>query len=977
MPLQKQKFNISFLGGVDTKTDDKQVVPGKLLSLENGILTKIGKVIKRNGYGVLGTQLPSGSAVTTYQQELLAYDGTQSWSYADSTQSWTNKGDLNCLKIQSNPVIRNTYQQTNADSTSHPSGIEMYTWTDSRGTSRYSFVDSQTEQVMIADQAFPASYTRVKPIALGAYILVFFFDTSTNNLRCRPFPALTPASPGTVFDVSSTMNSSFPNYDVCNIGDRAFIAFNASGTQVGLVWLNKFLQASSAVYATSENANGCIAVIPDETLQQATVAYYNTTAIKYFVKAYDLTSVQAATAVETVANIKNITGVMSNGSGKLFYTQTAASTYNNLVRNAAITNAGAVTGTGVFVRSVSLCTKAFYYSGIPYVGTVFETALQPSIFVVNESAVVVAKIAFQLAGGTVVNNMLANVSTLDNLTYHFAFTKKDLLNAVSGTVYTQTGINDAMMTFTSDNSFQESELGNNLHVTGGLIQMYDGISFVEHSFNYYPENISNTISITGGLIIAGTRQYVVTYEWLDNQGQVHRSVTSVPLSVTNVGSTNKNTLTIPTLRLTEKKAPNSSVQIVVYRTVNLGTIFYQVTSPSAPVYNDTTVDSITIEDAVSDTALVGNNLLYTTGGVSDNLQAESTNLITNVRGRLFYVPAENPYAYNYSKLVVQGAPVEFYDQAPTQIDRRGGQITAIAPLDDKIIFFKENAIFYLIGEGPDATGAQNDYNEAQLITTDGGCIDPSSVVAMPLGLMYKSAKGIYILNRGLNIEYIGKEVEAYNGDTILSATLVSNKSQVRFSLNTGIVLVYDYLVGQWYTFTNHNLLVDSTTWNDSFIYLRSDGQVWQENDSFSDNGNFIKMKIVTSWFSLAQFEGFQRIYKAMIIGNYVSKHNLLMSVAYDFNPYLVSTVNIDAYALLNTQTYGESTPYGNETVYGGPFPLYQFRWQIPRQKCESIQFTIEDSQTNVIGEGYQLSGLAFEVGIKQGLNKLGSSRTFS
>lgn len=977
MALQKQKFNISFLGGVDTKTDDKQVVPGKLLSLENGILTKIGKVIKRNGYGVLGNQLPSGSALTTFQQELLAYDGTQSWSYSDSTKTWVNKGDLNCLKIQSNPVIRNTYQQTNADSTSHESGIEMYTWTDSRGTSRYSFVDSQTEQVIIADQAFPANYTRVKPLALGAYILVFFFDTSTNTLRCRPFPALTPGSPLSVIDVSTTMNTTNPNYDVCVLGERVFVAFNASSTRVGLVWLNKFLQSSSFVYQTSQNADGCISVFGDVALQRAVVAFYNTTDVKYYVRNYDLTLFQAVTTVETVANIKNITGAMNNGAGKLFYTQTAAATYNNLIRDADITAAGAVSGVGVFARSVSLCTKAFYYSGIPYIGTVFETALQPTIFVLNESAVVVAKIAFQLAGGTVVNNMLGNVSTLDNLTYHFAFTKKDLLNAVSGTVYTQTGVNDAMITFTSDNSFQESELGNNLHVTGGIIQMYDGISFVEHSFNYYPENITNSISTTGGLIIAGTRQYVVTYEWLDNQGQVHRSTTSVPLSVTNTGSTNKNTLTIPTLRLTEKKAPNSAVQIVVYRTVSLGSIFYQVTSPSAPVYNDTTVDSITIEDTIADTALIGNNLLYTTGGVVDNIQAESTNLITNVRGRLFYVPAENPYAYNYSKLVVQSAPVEFYDQAPTQIDRRGGEITAIAPLDDKIIFFKESAIFYLIGEGPDATGAQNDYNEAQLITTDGGCIDPSSVVSMPLGLMYKSAKGIYLLNRGLNIEYIGKDVEAYNGDTILSVTLVNNKNQVRFALNNGIVIVYDYLVGQWYTFTNHNLLVDSTTWNNTYLYLRSNGQVWQENDSFSDNGNFIKMKIVTSWFSLAQFEGFQRIYKAMLIGNYVSKHKLLMSVAYDFNPYLVSTVDIDAYALLNTQNYGDSTPYGNESVYGGPFPLYQFRWQIPRQKCESIQFTIEDSQSDVVGEGYQLSGLAFEVGIKQGLNKLGANRTFS
>lgn len=972
MPLQKQKFNISFLGGIDTKTDDKQVVPGKLLFLENGILTKIGKVIKRNGYGVIGNSLGSGSALTTFQQELLAYDGVRAWSYSDGTNAWVNKGDLNCVSMGTNPVIRNTFQQTNADSITHPTGIEMYTWQDSRGTWRYSFVDKQTEQIIIPDQAFPSNYTNVKPIALGAYILVFYYDTTSLNLRCRPFPALTPSSPLTAFDVSSTMNTSNPNYDVCNIGDRAFIAFNASSTRVGLIYMNAFLQLATPIYVTSQNANSCITVFGDQTLQQAYVAFHNGTDVKYFVRSYTLGLVAAVSTIETIGSIKNITGVANNGSGKVFYTQTAAATYNNLAKTANVTNAGTSSGVAVFVRSVSLCTKAFYFSSVAYVGVVFETALQPTIFVINQNAVVIAKVAPNLAGGTVGNNMLGNVSTLDNISYHFSFTKKDLLNAVSGTIYTQTGVNDATITFTSDNSFQESELGNNLHVTGGIIQMYDGVSFVEHSFNYYPENFT-AVESAGGSIDAGVRQYVVTYEWLDNQGQIHRSTTSVPYSITNTGTGKKNTLTIPTLRLTKKTA----VQIVVYRTVAAGTIFYQVTPPGTPLYNDTTVDTVSYIDTTSDSSLVGGNLLYTTGGVIDNAQAESTNLITNVRGRLFYVPAENTYAYNYSKLVTQGAPVEFFDQQPTQIDRRGGPITAIAPLDDKIIFFKENAIFYLIGEGPDDTGQNNDYNEAQLITTDGGCVDPSSVVSMPLGLMYKSAKGIYLLNRGLNVEYIGKDVEAFNGDTILSATLVNNKNQVRFALNTGNVIVYDYLVGQWYTFTNHNLLVDSATWQNSYLYIRSDGQVWQENDSFSDNGNFIKMKIVTSWFSLAQFEGFQRIYKAMIIGNYVSKHELLVSVAYDFNPYLMSQVNIDAYALLDTQNYGDSSPYGSESVYGGNFPLYQFRYQVPRQKCEAIQFVIEDSQAEEIGEGYQLSGLAVEVGIKQGLNKLGASRTFS
>jgi hypothetical protein len=974
MALQKQKFNISFAGGIDQKTDDKQVIPGKLLSLENGVLTKIGKVIKRNGYGVIAYPLARGNSLATFQNELIAYDGTSAYSYAESINTWNNKGPLNVVSIFSNQIVRNTYQQINGDSAIHPSGLEVYTWDDSRGGSRYSCIDKATGQIVVFDAQIASTASKAKPIVLGQYVVIFYYDSAVQRVRALPVPVLTPDSPLSPFDVA-IVSVADPNFDAAQIGQRAFIAYNTNATSVEIVYINAFLQAATPTAFAGEVADGCITVFGDE-VNNAVVGYYDGTDVKYLVTDYELVQITAPTTIETIADIKNITGICTNQNPQFWYTKTAAQTYNNLIRTASVDFAGTVFSTGVLLRSVSIASKAFLFSGVPYLATVFDTVLQPTIFVINGNGVVVAKFAPQVAGGTIVNNMLPNFATVDGVNWYFAFTKKDQLDSVSGAVFTQTGISNGIMRFNSDDSFEDVVLANNLHVSGGILQMYDGTAFVEHNFNYYPENFTVT-EAGGGSISAGIRQYVVTYEWLDNQGQLHRSTTSVPLSFTNTGGSKINTLVVPTLRLTEKRATNASVQIVVYRTIDLGTIFYQVTSITSPVYNDTTVNTVSITDNVSDSALVGNNLLYTTGGVADNTQAAGTNIIASVRGRVFYVPAENPYSYNFSKIVSPNLPVEFYDQAPYEIDRRGGRITAITALDDKIVFFKENAVFYLVGEGPDATGAQNDYTEAQLITTDGGCVDPSSVVTFPLGLMYKSAKGIYMLNRGLNIEYIGKEVEDYNGNNIYAATLVNNKNQVRFALDNGIVLVYDYLVGQWYTFTNHNYLFDATNWQNKYAYIRTDGQVWVENEGYSDNGSPISMRIRTAWMSLGQLQGFQRIYKAMVLGTYVSKHQLVMSVAYDFNPYVFSSVTIDAYSLIGVPNYGDFSPYGAEQVYGGNYPLYQFRYLIPRQKCEAVQFMFEDTQNDTTGEGYQLSGLAVEVGIKQGLNKLGPTRTFS
>lgn len=54
MPLERQVITMPLAQGVDTKTDDKQVVAGKLLELENGVFTRLKAIQKRNGYAALG-----------------------------------------------------------------------------------------------------------------------------------------------------------------------------------------------------------------------------------------------------------------------------------------------------------------------------------------------------------------------------------------------------------------------------------------------------------------------------------------------------------------------------------------------------------------------------------------------------------------------------------------------------------------------------------------------------------------------------------------------------------------------------------------------------------------------------------------------------------------------------------------------------------------------------------------------------------
>jgi len=988
MPLDKQKAVVSFGQGVDTKSDPKQVVLGKLLELENGVLITANQISKRFGYTGLSREvegstdtLTTGDSCMVFKNEMLQFTGTDLYSYSESIGRWSEKGPGISLSLQTSPVIRNTYQQNVSNLAFHPSGIIAYAWQDSRGGCRYSVFDQLTSQSIVADQLLSANGSNPQLYYVGAYIVIAYVNTSNNHLVYRAIAALSPSQISAETDIALDVNSSNPRYDATKIGDRIFFAYNSSagGGAVKVQYINAFLVVSAALTKASEVGSGCIGIFGDAS-QNCWVGYYNGTAVKCFVVDYTLTTtVRAPTVVETVANIRNICGYASGTTGKFFYEQTAAATYNYLIRTNTLTTAGVVGSASVLIRSVGLASKVFEYNGNWYFLVTHSSTLQPTYFLINQNAFIVGKVSPSNGGGlTALQSALPQIAETSDGKFLFCFQQKTLLTTESGAIYTLTGVQSGTFDFGSEYAYLRSELANNLHITGGLLTMYDGDELVEHGFNLYPENVSASTSTSGGSILAGTYQYRVTYEWTDNQGQVHRSAPSVAVSQVTTGSTSTNTITVPTLRLTAKQDARSPVSIVGYRnSLAAPTIFKRFTSIASPTYNDPTIDTVTLTDTFADSAIAGNPLLYTTGGVVENIAAPSVVLATPYKNRLVVVPAENRTQYWYSQAVTTGAPVEFSDFLVSDINQTGGEITSILEMDDKLIFFKGTQIYYNVWDGPDATGAQSDIPELILIPSDTGAINPRSVVLTPMGIMYQSLKGIYLLDRSLGVSYIGSDVEAYNNLQITGAVLVPKVNQVRFTTNeVGTCLVYDYFFKQWSTFTNH-FAVDATVFQNSFTYLTEDGQVLQENNSiWTDDGLFIPLKIKTGWMSFAGLQGFQRCYHALILGDYKSPHQLLVNVAYNFNPAYQQTEVINATELLETPDYGGDATYGDSDVYGGQFPLYEFRINFKIQKCTAIQMTFEDSQTDPIGQGYSLSALSMLVGVKQGLNKLNKSRVY-
>lgn len=355
-------------------------------------------------------------------------------------------------------------------------------------------------------------------------------------------------------------------------------------------------------------------------------------------------------------------------------------------------------------------------------------------------------------------------------------------------------------------------------------------------------------------------------------------------------------VTIPMLRVTAKVNPRTPVNIAVYRTLAnpavgglyfrtylpTGTLSSNSNSPVKPLINVTTSDTITFTDIYTDAQIQGNQQLYTNGGVVENIEPGPVSGMALHRSRLWVVDSQQPNLLWYSKEIVPGAPVEFSDALQFNVDPRGGPITGIASLNDRLIVFKEAMIFYIAGQGPDATGAQSQFSDSIYITSDAGCTTSRSIVLSPVGLFFKSLKGYYLLGDGTGLSYVGADVQAYNSLALSSARLVATSNEIVFTVSDKMI-VYNYYMKTWST--RPSLVgIDATIWQNIYAWIKDDGTVLKETPGiYTDDGAFVSMKIQTGWIKFSEdIAGFGRIWQMLLTGVPYSNHTLRVSFGFDF-----------------------------------------------------------------------------------------------
>ena len=290
-----------------------------------------------------------------------------------------------------------------------------------------------------------------------------------------------------------------------------------------------------------------------------------------------------------------------------------------------------------------------------------------------------------------------------------------------------------------------------------------------------------------------------------------------------------------------------------------------------------------------------------------------------------------------------------------------GKITAVESNLDNLIVFTNNDGYYVAGSGPDVLG-QGRYGEPRLFARGHGALEGAAHTDTPLGVFYQTAQGIHLIGRDLSIAYIGAQVE----DTVGSTTAVAmtrrdSDNSVRIMLQkatpagTDRYCIYNYYYKQWTTyelaFYSGAHQVDEVFDGTSFQRLVSDGRVkTQSTTDFRDVNAAgsstvqYKAEIMTGFISPTGLMKKDRIYRYMVLGQFVSSHTLEVEVYNDYDG-----------------EEGDPNQEDSVSVSSDPTGLYLFRSHIGQQKSRGIQLLLKLDGS---GQCANIEGFALEVGVR-------------
>ena len=957
MPLQWQKVVIP-LGGVDTKTDPRLVAPGSMLEVKNGVFNEEGAITKRPGFAsVTGGSIDNGSDtvdLVAAGDQLLSICGRKQLTYTGNGSLWL-EGVVNgnaasgILKTRRRQIMTPTVR------------------------------NDATECLVQGDSSYLYVTWGISSSTYGAIL-----DATTLEILRGPEQILSYA-PGHY----STVFANSKLYLVASISV-------GGATVIGDLYEYSLSGGAATVIAQNSQSSALDpgAAIDADATHLVTHGWLTGTTSSQFLqkRAFtDLTTITSSTDVTSTALTEDInivsvfpTGevLASDGTNAVLYNSglsatlgTDATAYVHVAgimddgKMLLVTDAGALRTldtSGTFAATTAPGISSFYahLTSIKFQGDMVAT------YRADERSAAAKALVAQLSsyGENISSDDLAGAASYgtsvrsrgtDGKSSKYSYISSERIAAFGGesAFVRQTGTEDAEdlldvpVAYTAELLKRVKSVG----FASGYVTTPGHPKFYTRSIGMYPlgfaaalRNEFNAEAATGGHLANGsTYKWAVMFEWTDTNGRTHRGDVTATASrtIATAGSVNliradvRNALDTGTGTLSSGTGRSSAARWVIYRSVADGDILYRESSAGLGGGVGTTYIEVGTE---TDATIEANEQLYTGGGRVSNATPPSFQDLAAVGDRLFGISSEEPDTVWFTQEEAAGIGPEFSLFLTINVDIGAGGATAIAGMDGRVVVFYERGIATFSGVGPDPTGAGS-FSAVQALPSDVGCVEPLSVVSIPQGLMFKSHKGIYLLDRSLQVSYIGAGVEDWNTSDVYRGVLSRDENAALFLLSDeSTVLRYDYLVNRWSVF-DLGVTTQDIAVADGTIYISTSGDILGQTTDKQDDGTDYDLKIATPWIKLDGLNGYQRIRNVDFIGEADGDCSLEIKVYYDYETTAAQTVN---------KSFSDNTDD------------MDLRFKPSRQKCKAVRFEIRDNTKDTDGASFKLSGIECTVGFK-------------
>ena len=403
----------------------------------------------------------------------------------------------------------------------------------------------------------------------------------------------------------------------------------------------------------------------------------------------------------------------------------------------------------------------------------------------------------------------------------------------------------------------------------------DSAGIAEVGFAMAPAIFSLTTTAGAGSVAAGSYAYRVVLEWADELGRRVQSAPSQPVAITLFTAGSVTVLAAWPRSVGCRVGPEPAVKL--YRTQAGGELYQQM--PISGTLESGNEGCVEFTDTLADASIAAESFIYTDGGVLPNALAPSCIFTASAEDRLWCGGLWDPTILEASKVRVPGEPASFTGD-PTHQVVLPEECSGLAYMDGQVVAFSDTAIYLVGGDGPNDQGAGG-FLPPRMLTRGIGCIDYRSVLETPIGILFQSRVGIYLLPRGFGApQYIGLPIQ----DTVStypqvfsSAFTVSDEYNLaRFLLGDADDLYSPRLVtldidsGQWFideyrpTGTADDVVFRSFSeigaWPEGLALFRytldsAASPIWYEDESvFTDagaaevgNSTVIPLSVQTTW----------------------------------------------------------------------------------------------------------------------------------